>query len=296
MLIQTLVNGISLGSAYALTALGFAIIYRTLGIFHFAHGSVYAFSAHVAYSLITLVKMPLIPSVLLTMLAGGILGMIINFLIYEPLKRHASSGQVYMIASMGASIVLQNLIATAWGAITKVLVLPNLETSLYNIHHIGSAVITMAQLLVVIVTVVALATIALFSKSMIGLSIIALGNDSEVAENLGMKVKAIRYITLAVGSALAALSAVLVSIDLRAVDSAMGVPIMLMTIIAVIVGGTANFGAAIAGGYLIGLIKNFGIWAISAEWDNTLLFIMLVLVIMFKPAGLFGRKISKLGR
>ncbi|GHV41105.1 branched-chain amino acid ABC transporter permease [Synergistales bacterium] len=296
MLVQTLVNGISLGSTYALTALGFALIYRTLGIFHFAHGSVYALSAHIAYSLITRWQLPLILSLIFTIMAGALVGILINFVIYEPMKKQNSSRQVFMIASIGTSIVIQNLIASIWGAITKVLVVPDSETYLYKIYAVGPAFVTAAQLLVILVTVIALIAIAVFSRSSVGLSIIALGNDAAVAENLGMNVKKIRYITLAVGSALAALSALLVSLDLRAVDSAMGVPILLMTIITVIVGGAGSFSAVIAGGYLVGLIKNFGIWAITAEWDNTLLFIVLVLVIMYKPQGLFGRRISKLGR
>lgn len=295
MLVQSLINGISQGSVYALTALGFAIIYGTIGIFHYSHGAVYTLSAYIALVLFTKIEVSLGVGIILTMIAGGLTGVAINGLIYEPMGRLGSSRQVILVASMGVSIVMLNSISLIWGNITQVLEIRGADW-LYKSHEFGSIFLTSSQILIIGVTIVALLCVIIFSKSRIGLSVIALGNDSEVAENLGMNVKFIRYITLAIGSSLAALSSVLVSIDVKAIDPNMGSTALLMTIIAVIIGGGGNFSAAIVGGFLIGLIKNFAVWTVSSEWDVTIMFIVLILVIIFKPNGIFGRPISKLGR
>jgi len=128
-----------------------------------------------------------------------------------------------------------------------------------------------------------------FKKTRMGVSVRALASNPDLAESLGMNVKKIRYVTFAVGSALAAVASVLVCIDISTIDPVMGFNAILMATFAIIVGGVGNIPAAAGGGFLLGIAQHFGIWKISSEWEMAILFLILFIFIIFRPNGLFGK-------
>ena len=124
----------------------------------------------------------------------------------------------------------------------------------------------------------------------LGIAIRAMGNDSELAEVVGMPAKRLRNISFAVGSGLVGVSAMLIGLNVGIIDFNMGMEVILMATVAMIIGGLGNVGAAAGGGFVLGMIQNIAIWKIESKWQMALSFAILILVLLFKPSGLFGEK------
>jgi branched-chain amino acid transport system permease protein len=285
VLAQFAVNGIVAGSVYALIALGFALIFTASRVFHFAHGGVYTFSAFAGYTALVTLHLGLVAGFIVAVAVAALLGVLINALLYEPMKAGGVSPFVAMISSFGVLIVITNVTAMIWGSNPVVLSQGGQTT----VHHFGAVYTTNAQLLIVGVTVVLAALLWVFFRRMrLGIAIRALGNDSELAEVVGMPARRLRNIGFAVGSGLAGVSAILIGLNVGIIDSNMGMDVILMATVAMIIGGLGNVGAAAAGGFVLGMIQNLAIWKIESKWQMAISFAILILVLMFRPSGLFG--------
>jgi branched-chain amino acid transport system permease protein len=285
VLAQFAVNGIVAGSVYALIALGFALIFTASRVFHFAHGGVYTFSAFAGYTALVTLHLGLVAGFLAAVAVAALLGVLINVLLYEPMKAGGVSPFVAMISSFGVLIVITNVTAMIWGS-NPVVLSPGGQTT---VHRFGPVYTTNAQLLIVGLTVVLAALLWVFFRRMrLGIAIRALGNDSELAEVVGMPARRLRNIGFAVGSGLAGVSAILIGLNVGIIDSNMGMDVILMATVAMIIGGLGNVGAAAAGGFVLGMIQNLAIWKIESKWQMAISFAILILVLLFRPSGLFG--------
>jgi len=289
MLNQVILNAIIAGSIYALVALGFTIIYRTVKFFHFAHGVVYTAGAYIAYTLAISLGVNIVISFLLASVLAGAIGIVIDRVVYAPLRREKAPDLVFLIASFGVFIFIQNLIQLLYGAQILTLRTGPVKEG----HHFLGAVITDIQLLIMIVAVVITITLWLFiRKTKLGKAIRAVSDDTIGASAVGIYPERTILITFAIGSALAGVAGILVSLETN-LEPTMGLNAILKGIIASIIGGVGSIPGAICGAFLLGLAENFGIWKISAGWKDAIAFVILILFLLFRPGGIFGIKTRK---
>jgi branched-subunit amino acid ABC-type transport system permease component len=289
---QLAVNGTVAGSVYALVAVGFALIFTASRVFHFAHGGVYTFSAFAGYTALVTFKLGLVAGFLAAILVAALIGVLINIFLYEPMKAGGVSPFVAMISSFGVLIIITHVTAIIWGSNPVVLSRGGQAT----IYHLGSVYTTDSQILIIgFAAALAIALFVFFRYTRLGVAIRAMGNDSELAEVVGMSAKRLRNISFLVGSALVGVSAMLIGLNVGIIDFNMGMDIILMATVAMIIGGLGNVGAAACGGFVLGMIQNIAIWKIESKWQLALSFAILIIVLLFRPSGLFGEKHPAVG-
>jgi branched-chain amino acid transport system permease protein len=284
-----MVNGIIAGSIYALIAIGFTIIYRTVRFFHFAHGVVYTAGAYLAYTFFILLKINPVLSFFLSISFSGILGVLIDRLAYYPLRKHNAPNLVYLISSFGVFLFLQNLIQLIFGA--QIL---SLRTGpVKEGYHFLGAVITQVQILIIAVSFLLFILCGLFiQKTKLGKAIRAVSDDPIGARVVGIDSEKIIISAFAIGSALAGAAGILISLETN-LEPTMGLNAILKGIVASIVGGIGNIPGSLFGGLFLGLAENLGIWKIQAGWKDTIAFAILIIFLLFRPSGIFGVKTEK---
>lgn len=284
---QFLVNGIVAGSVYALIALSFALIFTASRVFHFAHGGVYTLSAFAGYAALVTFELGTPAAFAVTIAVAVILGVLINALLYEPMRDEGVSSFVMMISSFGILIILTQIAAMAWGTNPVVLLKGGQET----VYKLAAVHITGRQLgIIALATILGVALWVFFKHFRLGIAIRALGNDSELAEIVGMPARTLRHISFAVGSGIVGISALLIGFNVGIIDYNMGFDIILMATVAMTIGGLGNVGAATGGGFALGVIQNLALWKIDSKWQMALSFAILILVLLFRPSGFFGEK------
>lgn len=286
---QLVINGIIAGSIYALVALGFSIIYRTLKFFHFAHGVVFAAGAYLAYTFFILFDINPIVSFFLSIALASLLGIAIDRFVYHPLRKNNAPNLVYLIASFGVFIFLQNLIQLIFGAQILTLRTGPIKEG----HHFLGAIITDNQLLIIVSSLVLFFLCWLFiQKTKFGKAIRAVSDDPIGARVVGINSEKIIMIAFAIGSALAGAAGILISLETN-IEPTMGMNAILKGIIASIVGGVGSIPGALCGGLFLGLAENLGIWKIQAGWKDTIVFAILIIFLLLRPSGIMGVKTEK---
>ena len=281
---QLLVDGIINGSHYALLGLGFGLIFGPTRITHFAFGPLYAVAAYAAWTAAVPLGLPLPLAVLLGVLAGAVSGGATYRILYRPFERRQSPSLIVLVASLGLFIVIENVIAVVFGSDTKVV--PSFNA---DVFLVGDIVFTSVQAAQVLALVVVGSLLALFlTKSDYGRAVMAMTDNPEMARIIGIDTVKVASLAFALGSAVAAVPAVLILLKEGATPY-MGFSAVFMGFVAVVVGGIGSLRGAVVGGLVLGLVENLGTWQIPTEWQGTIAFIVLFLVLLFKPRGLFGR-------
>ena len=289
MLPQLLLNGIIAGSAYALIALGFGLIYSTGRFFHFAHGAVYTAGAYLAYLFYVKLDFSFPFSILLSILTTALLGCSIEILIYRPLRKKKAHSNVFLLSSIGLFIVLQNFLSLIFGDDTKSI---RSGIVIEGFPVIGAR-ITLIQIATIGVSIVlCLATWAVLRFTRIGRMIRAVANDAELSEIVGVNSKRVFLSVFAMGSGLAAIAAILISLDTDLTPT-MGFNALLMGVIAVIIGGVGSIPGSFWGGLFVGLAQNVGVWKLPTQWQDSIVFLILILFLLLRPQGIFGRPLRK---
>lgn len=286
MINQLCLNGIISGSIYALMAMGFCIIYRTVRFFHFAHGVIYAVGAYIGYSLTINLGFNPIIAFYLASVGAGVVGIVTDRLVYLPLRQLKAANLVYLIASFGIFIFLQNLLQLLYGAqILSIRTGPVIEG-----HQILGAVITNTQILILVISSVIMIGLWLFiQRTNLGKATRAVADDPLGASVVGIYPEKIIIAAFAIGSALAGAAGVLISYETN-VEPTMGMNAVLKGIIASIIGGIGSIPGAVLGGYFLGLAENLGIWKIQAGWKDCIAFAILIIFLLLKPEGIIGSK------
>ena len=289
MIGQLFLNGLIAGSIYALVALGFTVIYRTVKFFHFANGVVYTAGAYFSYSLIRQLHINFAFSFFLSALIAAGLGVGIDRAVYYPLRRKNASNLIFLLASFGVFIFLQNLIQLIYGAqILTIRTGPIKEG-----HHFLGAVITDIQILILVVSVILMILLWIFiQKVKLGKAMRAVADDPVASSIVGINPEKIILVSFAIGSFLAGAAGILISFETN-IEPTMGFSAILKGIIASIIGGIGNIPGAMFGGFFIGLAENLGIWKISAGWKDCISFVILIIFLLFRPRGFFGIKEAK---
>jgi len=289
MIEQLFLNSLIAGSIYALIALGFSIIYRTVKFFHFTHGIVYTAGAYFAYSLFTSLQFSFLISFFVSILLASLLGVIIDRTVYYPLRFKKASNLSFLIASFGVFIFLQNLIALIYG--NKILTLRT--GPIKEGYHIFGAVITPIQILILTVSIILVFLLWLFIKqTKLGKTMRAVFDDPLASNVVGINPERIIFISFALGSLLAGVAGILISLETN-LEPTMGFIPLLKGIIASIIGGVGSIPGSILGGFFLGLVENLGIWKISAGWKDLIAFVILIIFLLLKPRGFLGIKTEK---
>ncbi|MGE5581943.1 MAG: branched-chain amino acid ABC transporter permease [Bacillota bacterium] len=286
---QQLVNGLALGSTYALIALGYTMVYGIIQLINFAHGEIYMMGAFVALFCVLVLKLNVFIAMILAMAFCMLLGVVIEFVAYRPLRK--SSRLSALISSIGVSIFLSTLALLIFGADAKGF--PDNSFPLIQ-FKIGSAEFSSLQLLIIGVSaLLMLALEFIVHKTKIGKAMRATSQDYNTAALMGVNVNLIISFTFALGSSLAAAGGVLVGIYFNAVSFNMGLLAGLKAFAAAVLGGIGSIPGAMLGGIILGVIEVFGVAIGYSSYRDALAFAILVIVLLFRPAGLLGLKIQK---
>lgn len=286
MVNQLITNGIIAGSIYALIAIGFTLIYRTVKFFHFAHGIIYTIGAYLAYTFLISLKFPFIIALLLAIVLAMVFGVAIEKFIYAPLRSRKAGNLIFLLASFGVFIFLQNLIQLIYGA----QILTIRTGSIKEGHHILGAVITDIQIVILVVSLLVFAIVWWFvQKTRLGKAIRAVSDDTIASSVVGINPNKIIITVFAIGSALAAIAGILISYETN-IEPTMGFNAILKGIIASIIGGIGSIPGAMLGGFFLGLAENLGIWKIQSGWKDLIAFAILIVFLLLRPGGIMGVK------
>jgi branched-chain amino acid transport system permease protein len=288
MIRQLVLNGIIAGAIYALVGLGFALVYRTVRFFHFAHGAVYAVGAYAAYASMQFVSSGVggFAGWYSGIAAACTVGVAIDRLVYRPLRNKKAPALIQLIASFGVFIFLQNLLQLVFGA----QILTMRTGPVKEGHHVLGAVITDTQIAIMAVAVVVLIGLwALEKWTKLGKETRAVADDSLAASVVGIHPERVILWTFVIGSALAGLAGILISHETN-IEPTMGFNALLKGIIASIIGGIGSIPGAALGGLFLGLAENLGIWKLPAMWKDTIAFGLLIVFLLVRPQGLLGSR------
>lgn len=282
-----LISGLGLGSVYAIIALGYSMVYGIAKMLNFAHGDVIMVGAFVAYFAIGSYNMPALVAVLFSVFVCTVLGVIIERLAYKPL-RNASSLSV-LITAIGVSYFLQNAAMLLWGTDTKIF-----PTLLSGNLQLGALSIPWLTLLTIAVCILIIVFLTMFiNRTKTGRAMRACSEDKGASSLMGINVNRIISITFAIGSGLAAIAAVLLCATYPSVYPTLGSMPGIKAFTAAVFGGIGSIPGAFLGGLLLGVIENLSKAYISAQLSDAIVFAVLIIVLLIKPTGLLGKKISE---
>lgn len=289
--LQYLINGISLGSVYALIALGYTMVYGIAKMLNFAHGDVIMVGAFTTYTICSTMRLPTVVGVLAAIVVCTLLGMLIEKIAYKPLRK-ASSPLAVLITAIGVSYLLQNVALLIFGSNTKFF------TSVVSVDSLkmfdGKLLITGETIVTIVVCIVIIVALLLFiNKTKAGQAMLAVSEDKGAAQLMGINVDGTIALTFAIGSALAAVAGVLLCSAYPSLTPYTGSMPGIKAFVAAVFGGIGSIPGAFIGGILLGIIEIFGKAYISSQMADAIVFAVLIVVLLFKPTGLLGKNIQE---
>lgn len=294
MILQTIITGLSIGSVYALMAVGYSLVFSVLNFSNFAHGAVITLGAYVAWAIMQhWFHLPFLPSLLISMAGAGVIAFAIERIAYRPLRRRRAPSLYLMISAMGVAIALQNLLYATIGA--KLYALPQVFAQ--DSLQVGDAVISKMDLFAFGFSVIAIAILNfILTRTRVGTAIRAASYDMEMVSVLGVNLDVLVAILFLIAGALGGMAGVFMGVKYMVYPS-MGW-ITNKAYIGAVIGGLGSLPGAIVGGLLLGLIEalvsvaNIGSVHLSLYRD-VFSFGILILLLIFRPTGLFGREVEE---
>lgn len=289
-ILQYLINGISIGAVYAIIALGYTMVYGIAKMLNFAHGDVIMVGAYISFCVTNYLGLPAIVSVIAAMAVCTVLGILIEGLAYKPLR--GTPSLAVLITAIGVSYFLQNAAQLIWSSSSKNF------TSVVTMRPIalfdGKLVITGEVLLTVVVSILVMVGLTLFTgKTRTGKAMRAVSEDRDAAQLMGINVNRTISTTFAIGSALAAVAGILLCSTVPTLTPTTGSMPGIRAFTAAVFGGIGSIPGAMLGGILLGIIENFSKAYISTQFSDAIVFSVLIIILLVKPAGLLGKQVQE---
>lgn len=287
MFFQQLVNGLTLGATYALVAVGFTMVYGVLELINFANGAFYVLGGYMTVLFLTGAQVGLFPALLFSCVGSGILGVSMNLGILQPIRARKVSGTSQLIATIGVSTVITNLIIFLFGSETKRF--PDI-LNLGRIH-LGDVIVTWTQVIICILAIVTMIVLSIITyTTKIGRGMRAIAQNIGMAQYLGVNVKVVVSVAFFLGTMCAAMAGSMVAMYNGSIDTTLYVSVGLKTFASAILGGVGILPGAMLGGLIVGLLETMVSAYISSAYKDAITFIILILVLIFRPNGLLGQK------
>ena len=289
-ILQYLINGISIGAVYAIIALGYTMVYGIAKMLNFAHGDIIMVGAYISFCVTNYLGLPAWVSVIAAMTVCTILGVVIEALAYKPLR--GTPSLAVLITAIGVSYFLQNAAQLIWSSSTKNF------TSIVTMKPIslmdGKLVITGEVLLTVATSILVMVGLSLFTgKTRTGKAMRAVAEDRDAAQLMGINVNRTISTTFAIGSALAAVAGVLLCSTVPTLMPTTGSMPGIRAFTAAVFGGIGSIPGAMLGGILLGIIETFSKAYLSTQFSDAIVFSVLIIILLVKPAGLLGKQIQE---
>ncbi len=298
MFLQQLINGLTLGAVYALIALGYTMVYGILELINFAHGEIYMLGAYVSIISLSFLTVTgftsksLILSLLIVAIISAVYsaayGLTMERVAYRPL-RHAPRLSP-LISAIGVSIFLQNYVMLTQGSADKIF--PHILSN--GGFSMGNATISYLQTFIIITSVFLMITLhAFIKKTRFGKAMRATAQDKKMASLVGIDIDNVIITTFIIGSVLAAVAGIMVAMYYGLINFYMGYVAGIKAFTAAVLGGIGNIQGAVLGGFLLGIMESLGAAYVSSEYKDAFAFIILILILTFKPTGLLGESVPE---
>ncbi len=289
-ILNNLISGLSLGSVYAIIALGYTMVYGIAKMLNFAHGDVIMVGGYISFIAISTLGLGAAPSILLGVLACTVLGIVIERFAYKPLRQATSLA--VLITAIGVSYLLQNLALLIWGSSSKfyptIIEMPPI--TLFD----GQMVISSASIVTIISCIIIMVVLSFFiNKTKLGKAMRAVSEDKNAAQLMGIDVNFTISVTFAIGAALAAVAGVLLLSAYPLMTPTLGSMPGIKAFTAAVFGGIGSIPGALIGGILLGVIEIFGRAYISTQLSDAIVFAVLIIVLLVRPTGLLGKPINE---
>ncbi|MDB5763255.1 MAG: branched-chain amino acid transporter permease [Herminiimonas sp.] len=291
MLEQQLVNALSLGSVYALFALGFTLVFGVLGVINLSHGAIFMLGSYAALLLVDKFAMPLWLAMLAAMVLSGLIGLIVDYLVLKPLRARNAPHLTPMIATIGVAIMLTSVAQGFFGAENKrfpVGTIPEQSVTWGNLH------ITAIQVGIIVISfVLMLVLLAVMRRTQLGRALRAIAESPKAAYLLGINVEGLFYLTSFAAAALGGAAGVLVGLSFNAISPFMGQPMLHKGIAVIILGGMGDIRGAMIGGLFLGFAEVISVAYISSDLRDAVAFGLLFLILLVRPSGMFGKVLER---
>ena len=288
--VQYLISGLSLGSVYALIALGYTMVYGIAKMLNFAHGDVIMVGAYAIYTICITWGLPPYVGVCGSIVVCAVLGVVIEKVAYKPLRK--ASSLAVLITAIGVSYLLQNsallIFKSDTKSFTSVVNIPAIDLFDNQLHIQGETIAT------IVVSVIIMVALNLFiNKTKPGRAMLAVSEDKGAAQLMGINVNSTISLTFLIGSALAAVAGALLCSSYPALSPTTGAMPGIKAFTAAVFGGIGSIPGAMVGGILLGVIENLSKGYISTQFSDAIVFGVLIIILLFKPTGLLGKKINE---
>jgi branched-chain amino acid transport system permease protein len=291
MLAQQLINALSLGSVYALFALGFTLVFGVLGVINLSHGAIFMLGSYSALLLIERLGLPLWAALLASMLAAGVIGLLVDVLVLRPLRRRDAPHLAPMIATIGVATMLTSLAQGLFGAENRRFphgTIPEQSLGVGELH------VTALQAGIVLVAfLLMLALLAVMRRTQLGRALRAIAESPKAARLLGIDVEGLFLLTSFAAAALGGAAGVLVGLSFNAISPFMGQPMLHKGIAVIILGGMGDIRGAMLGGLFLGFAEVLTVAYISSDFRDAVAFGLLFLILLLRPSGLFGATLER---
>ncbi len=288
MFLQQAINGLNAGSIYALIAIGYTLVYGILKLINFAHGEIMMFGAYFAFIAATTFGWPFWAVIAFSMVVTAIMGVAIEFIAYRPLRKAPRLSA--LITAIGVSMFLQNLSLMVFGADPKVM--PKIFPQV--VFKVGGLEISSITLITIGLSIFFMILLELFiQKSKQGRAMRAVSENQNAAVLMGINVNRTISLTFLIGSALGALGGILYSTAYSTIAPTMGTMPGLKAFVAAVLGGIGSVPGAMLGGFVIGMVEIMTKTYLSSTWADAIVFLLLIVVLLFKPTGILGKNMKE---
>ena len=291
MLEQQLLNALTLGSVYALFALGFTLVFGVLAVINLSHGALFMVGSYTALALVTRYSLPLWLAMLGAMLVCGVLGLLIDMLVLKPLRLRHAPHLIPMIATIGVSIMLTTTAQGLFGA--EAMRFPE-ETLPAGEYIVGDVHVRALEIAIVLISFILMAVMfTILKRTQLGRALRAISESPKAAWLLGIPVERLFHATSFVASALGGIAGVLIALDFNAITPGMGQPMLHKGVAVIILGGMGDIRGALIGGLFLGFAEVISKAYLSSQMGDAVAFGLLFLILLVRPSGLFGRQLER---